>query len=237
MINLRYDLHIHSVLSPCGHEDMTPFNIVSMAALKELDVIALTDHNSCKNCPPFVKHGHDIGIIAIPGMELCTVEEVHVLILFYNLESAMLFDEYVEKRLIPVKNKEEIFGSQIIMNDMDIEVGKVDNLLINATTISFFEVYDLVKKFQGVMIPAHIDKMSHSLISNLGFVPMDSKFTAFEVKDKDNIENILNKNSNLRDCKVLINSDAHYLEDINEPIHWFYANDRSIKEVLDIFNK
>lgn len=237
MINLRYDLHIHSVLSPCGHEDMTPYNIVSMAALKELDVIALTDHNSCKNCPPFVKHGNDIGIIVIPGMELCTVEEVHVLILFYNLESAMLFDEYVEKRLIPIKNKEEIFGRQIIMNDMDIEVGKVDNLLINATTISFFEVYDLAKKFGGVMIPAHVDRTSHSVISNLGFVPMDSKFTAYELKNEDNIENILNKNSYLRDCKYLINSDAHYLGDINEPIHTINTLGKSIKEVLDLFNK
>jgi PHP family Zn ribbon phosphoesterase len=237
MIKLMYDLHIHSVLSPCGHDDMTPFNIISMAALKELDVIALTDHNSCKNCPPFLKHAKDAGIIGIPGMELCTQEEVHVLILFYNLESAMLFDEYVEKRLIPIKNKEEIFGSQIIMNEMDIEVGKVDNLLINATTISFFEVYDLAKKFQGVMIPAHVDKMSHSIISNLGFVPTDSKFTTFEMKDKDNLENILNKHVYLRDCNVLINSDAHYLEDINEPIHSINTWGKSIKEVLELFNR
>ncbi len=234
MIKLNYDFHIHSVLSPCGHDDMTPYNIVSMAALKELDVIALTDHNSCKNCPPFLKHAKDVGIIAIPGMELCTEEEVHVLILFYNLESAMLFDEYVEKRLLPIKNKEEIFGKQIIMNDKDIEVGKVENLLINATNISFNEVFDLVAKFQGVMIPAHVDKRSHSLLSNLGFVPVDSKFTTFEMKDKGNIENILNKNSYLRDCNVLINSDAHYLEDISEPIHSIYTNGRSIKEVLDI---
>lgn len=234
MIELKYDFHIHSVLSPCGHEDMTPFNIVSMAALKELDVIALTDHNSCKNCPAFIKQANDMGIVAIPGMELCTAEEVHVLILFYHLEDAMLFDDYVEKKLIPIKNKEEIFGKQIIMNEMDVEIGKVENLLINATTISFSEVYELVKKYQGIMIPAHIDKRSHSLLSNLGFVPIDSKFTTFEIKDKGNIASILDKNTYLRDCKVLYNSDAHYLWDINEPIHSIYSNGRSIKEILDV---
>lgn len=236
MVKLNYDLHIHSVLSPCGHEDMTPFNIVSMAALKELDVIALTDHNSCKNCPPFLKHANDASIIAIPGMELCTIEEVHVLILFYDLDHAMLFDDYVEKKLIPIKNKEEIFGSQIIMNEMDIEVGKEENLLINATTISFNEVFDLAQKYHGVMIPAHVDKMSHSLISNLGFVPIESKFTVCEIKDKGNEENILKQHTYLRNCKILFNSDAHYLEDINEPTHSIYAEGKSIKEVLDLFN-
>jgi len=237
MDKLMYDFHIHSVLSPCGHEDMTPYNIVSMAVLKELDVIALTDHNSCKNCPALIKHAKDMGIIAIPGMELCTVEEVHVLTLFYSLESAMLFDDYVNKKLIPIKNKAEIFGTQIIMNEMDEEVGRVENLLINATTISFFELFDLVKEYDGVMIPAHIDKMSHSLLSNLGFVPVDSKFTTFEMKDKGNTDSILDKNPYLRDCRILFNSDAHYLEDINEPLYSINTSDRSIKGVLDLLLK
>ena len=72
---LSYDLHIHSCLSSCGDDDMTPGNIVGMAAIKGLDVIAVTDHNSCRNCPAVLKLAEQYGVLAIPGMELTTAEE------------------------------------------------------------------------------------------------------------------------------------------------------------------
>ena len=121
MIPLYYDLHIHSCLSPCGDDDMTPGNIVGMAAVKGLDVIALTDHNSCKNCPAAMYHGKEYGVTVIPGMELCTAEEVHVVCLFPSLEDAMAFDAYVYGHMLPVKNKEHIFGKQQIINEKDEE--------------------------------------------------------------------------------------------------------------------
>lgn len=103
MINLFYDLHIHSCLSPCGSDDMTPYNIAGMAALKGLDVIAVTDHNSCKNCPAVLAAAKEYGILAVPGMEINTSEEVHAVCLFKSLEKAMEFDAYVYGRLLPVK--------------------------------------------------------------------------------------------------------------------------------------
>ena len=112
MVKLSYDLHLHSCLSPCGDDDMLPSNIVGMAALKGLDVIAITDHNSCKNCPAVIKLAEAYGVIAIPGMEICTSEEVHVLCLFSTLEKAMAFDEYVHVRIPPFPNDEIIFGKQ-----------------------------------------------------------------------------------------------------------------------------
>ena len=119
MTELYYDLHIHSCLSPCGDDDMTPANIAGMAAVKGLDVIAVTDHNSCKNCPAVLAAAAEYGILAIPGMEINTSEEVHAVCLFEELKNAMDFDAYVYERLMAFPNKEEIFGRQLIYNKED----------------------------------------------------------------------------------------------------------------------
>ena len=147
MPKLFYDLHIHSCLSPCGDDDMTPANIVAMAFLKGLNVIAVTDHNSCKNCPAVLEYARKYQIIAIPGMELCTKEEVHVLCLFKNLSDALCFDEYVSSKLIKIPNNESIFGKQEIYDENDHIIGTEPYLLINATEISFDEIGDLMQSF------------------------------------------------------------------------------------------
>ena len=190
MIPLYYDLHIHSCLSPCGDDDMTPANIAGMAAVKGLDVIALTDHNSCKNCPAILKHGEEYGITVIPGMELTTAEEVHVVCLFPALDDAMAFDGYVYERLLPIKNREDIFGKQQIMDADDQVTGNVERLLIGATDISFDQVFGLVEAYRGIAYPAHIDKSTTSLLSNLGFVPPDSSFTCAEISTFDHLHQI-----------------------------------------------
>ncbi len=233
MLPITYDLHIHSCLSPCGDSDMTPGNIVGMALIKQLDVIALTDHNSCKNCPAFLKIAKDYGITAIPGMELCTAEEVHVVCLFPELEDAMGFDEYVFSQLVPFPNEEVIFGKQEIVDESDEVTGKEPNLLINATNISFDQVYELTKKYNGIMIPAHIDKSSNSLLSNLGFIPPDSKFSCVEFKDLTKLHELKKTNPYLEKCKIISSSDAHYLEHINEPVNYLYAKSKDVKDILE----
>lgn len=231
-MKLSYDLHIHSCLSPCGDDDMLPSNIVGMAALKELDVIAVTDHNSCKNCPAVMKLAEAYGIVAIPGMELTTEEEVHVLCLFYRLSDAMEFDSCVHEKLMPFPNNEEVFGKQQIVDEEDNVTGCEPYLLINATSISFEELYDLVKKFGGEMIPAHIDKSSTSLLANLGFIPDSSRFTCAEIKHKGFVDDIVEKNPYLKGCNIIHDSDAHYLEYINEPENFIEADSRDIESVL-----
>ena len=109
-----YDLHIHSCLSPCADDDMTPNNIAGMAALKGLQILALTDHNSCKNCPAFFAACKRQGIIPVAGMELSTAEDVHLVCLFENIEDAMRFDVEIEKHLMSVDNRPEIFGNQLV---------------------------------------------------------------------------------------------------------------------------
>ena len=237
MKSLYYDLHIHSCLSPCGDDEMTPANLVGMAKVKGLDVIALTDHNSCRNCPAALYHGENYGIIVIPGMELCTAEEVHVVCLFPDLEAALAFDEYVYERLIPIKNKEHIFGSQKIINEEDLQVGTMENLLINATEISFDDSFSLVKSFGGVAFPAHIDKPSSSLLSNLGFIPPDSSFKSAEIKNMAELHHLQQNHPYLLNCNILSNSDAHYLEDIHDPFHQIQVESVSAKGVLKSLEK
>lgn len=211
-----YDLHLHSCLSPCGDNEMTVNNMVNMAALKGLELIALTDHNSAKNCPAFLKVAQSVGICAIPGMEINTAEEVHAVCLFPKLENAMAFDEYVYSTLPPVINKPEIFGDQILCDENDSQTGTVDKLLITASGVSFSELDGLMKEYGGVYFPAHIDRSSYSLIANFGFVPEDADFPFFEVYHTGLYSTLIEKNPALKGLPWLHNSDAHYLWDISE---------------------
>jgi PHP family Zn ribbon phosphoesterase len=233
MIHLSYDFHIHSCLSPCATNDMTPGNIVAMANLKQLDAIAVTDHNSCKNCPAILEIAEQYGILAIPGMELTTQEEVHVLCLFYSLSAAMAFDALVYSLLMPIPNKEAIFGDQLICDKNDKIVSKVPNLLINSTAISLDELWDLLKEYDGIMIPSHLDKNSTSIISNLGFIPPDSKFQCVELKNLSNLKSLEEANPYLKGCNIISSSDAHYLDQINDPKLTISVQEKTIKSVLD----
>ncbi|MDO5293737.1 MAG: PHP domain-containing protein [bacterium] len=233
MTRLAYDLHIHSCLSPCADDDMTPANIVGMASIKELDVIALTDHNSCKNCKALMEWSKQYGILALPGMELTTQEEVHVLCLFSSLESAVQFDSYVYSRLGMIKNDSEIFGNQFLYNEKDEKAGEEGRLLIQSTSIRFDEVYHLMQQYDGVMIPAHIDKNANSLLYNLGFIPEKSKFRCVEISNLQNKKQLCEEQEYLRAIRVISNSDAHYLTDINEPKNWMEVEEPTIDGVMD----
>ena len=237
MIPLYYDLHLHSCLSPCGDDDMTPANIVGMAAVKGLDVIALTDHNSCKNCPAAMKHGEEYGVTVIPGMELTTSEEVHVVCLFPELNDALDFDQYVYERILPIKNKKNIFGEQQTMNELDQVIEVEERLLISATSISFDEVFDLVKSYHGIAYPAHIDKSTTSLLSNLGFVPPDSTFTCAEITTYDHLHHIQKEHPYFLHCNMISCSDAHYLPDIHEPHYQLYVKSRKIPNILESLSR
>lgn len=217
MSRLYYDLHIHSCLSPCGDEDMTPNNIVNMAVLNGLQMIALTDHNSCKNCPGLAKAAVRAGIIFVPGMELCVSEEAHVVCLFPDVESAMAFDGYVEKNIPPIKNRPEIFSYQTILNEFDEKIGEFETFLLSASNISVENVTEIVSKFGGIAFPAHIDRASYSVISSLGIIPDEAGFKAAEIFSTEKIVTLAESNPEINKYFKLHNSDAHYLENIAEP--------------------
>lgn len=191
---------------------MTPNNIVNMASLCGVDIIALTDHNTCLNCAAVMNAGRRIGLTVIPGMELTTSEEIHVVCLFEHLENALKFSDYVYNCLPNINNKPQIFGEQIIMNENDEAVGTVDKLLINATTISITKIVSLMSKYGGFCFPAHIDKNSYSVISNLGYFPDDCGFTAAEVSKNCDLQALKQTHREINGLHILRNSDAHSLE-------------------------
>lgn len=223
-----YDLHIHSCLSPCGDKDMTPSNIVGMAQLKELDIIALTDHNTCKNCPAIFESGKDSGILIVPGMEINTAEEIHGVCLFRNLESAMEFDNYVYSKLPDVKNNPKIYGEQLVVDAKEQVKEEIEKLLIVGTSIGIMELNSIVKSFDGVCFPAHIDKPSYSILSVLGAIPNECDFGAYEIFSAPAIDKVIDENPILKEKEILTNSDAHYLWDISERYHSIQLEEKSI---------
>ena len=212
------DLHIHSCLSPCGDEDMSPGNIVGMALLNGLQIVALTDHNSTKNCPAFFQIAKSYGLIPVAGMELTTAEDIHVVCLFRDLESAMNFGNYVDEHRFKIKNETEIFGRQLIMDATDEVCGEEEFLLINASYLSLEDAYREVMARGGVCYPAHIDRSSNGIISMLGDFPPEPRFTAFELNDISSLSNCLSHHSVLTEHHLVhvASSDAHYLTDISE---------------------
>lgn len=216
MPEFYYDLHIHSCLSPCGDMDMTPNNLVNMAKLLGLDVIALTDHNTSLNCEAAIKVGEQVGLLVIPGMELTTAEDIHAVCLFPDLDKALAFSSYVDEHRIKVRNKAEIYGRQVIMNENDEEIGEIEHLLLPASFIGISEAYNKAREFGGICYPAHIDRDSLSILSVLGEIDPYCGFRTAELADITKMPE-LRKQHPILDCMNIITcSDAHYLENMRD---------------------
>lgn len=231
-MKLTYDIHIHSGLSPCADNDMTPNNIVNMAYLKGLNIIAVTDHNSMLNIVPVMEVANSRGILVVPGIEVTTKEEVHVLCYFPSIEDGMSFQDLIYNSLPDIKNKEEIFGEQLLFDKEDNIVGKLDKMLLGSSKYSLEEIFRLVEKHSGVLVPAHIDKNSFSILSTLGFIPDNIDIRTIEVYEFNKLkemENVLT----LDKYMIINNSDAHYLSDINEAFYHMDLNALTAKSVVE----
>ena len=220
MSRYYYDLHIHSCLSPCADDDNTPNNIAGMAKLSGLDVVALTDHNSVKNCPAFFEAAERYGIIPVAGMELTTSEDIHAVCLFEHLDDAMSFGDEIDHRRIPIKNRPDIFGEQLILDGDDNLIGKEENMLSIATDVSIDELAALVNSFNGICYPAHIDRDSNGIIAILGTLPDSLGFTTVEFRDKNNV-GAYSERFNLVGKTIVTDSDAHFLEGIRDRENYF----------------
>lgn len=228
-----YDFHIHSALSPCGSMDMTPGNIVNMAKLLEIDAIAVTDHNTIGNAEAVMKAGKSIGVSVVPGMEVETSEGVHVLTLYPNLERAREVSNFVYSRLPDIENKPEIFGIQAYMDENDNIIDYEKKLLISSASMSISELFYIVSEAGGLFSPAHVDRDSYSVLSNLGFIPEDIPVEWIEVsKNVEDLEAYLRMRPDLKKYKILRNSDAHYLESMPGQKNFLELN-----SVDELFNK
>ena len=233
-MQLYYDLHMHSALSPCGDNDMTPNNLVNMAYLKQLDMIALTDHNCAKNLPAAKKIADELGMLFIPGMEIETSEEIHMVAYFETVEGALELGDELEKKYLPkIKNRIVILGYEYVLDEKDSIVTVLENLLTVATTLSFQEASEIVPKFGGVCVPAHVDKSAYSVFSNLGYIPPECSFATLEISKKPTARQFANDKKLFHNYNILQNSDAHYLQDIAERENFIEICGKSTKSFLD----
>lgn len=216
------DLHIHSCLSPCGDNEMTPWNICAMAKIKGLQAIAVTDHNSAGNLPAVYKAANVHGLVLLPGMEITTREEVHLLAYFPSMKQALAMGDFLYGHLPAIQNDPRLFGEQYFMNERDDVTGEESRLLISATDLSLVKAAQEIKRFGGMAVPAHINRGANGLLMNLGFLPGDVMFPALEVAPQLPISKdiLLGKN-------VLHASDAHRLEDISEAEYCLEVSDLS----------
>lgn len=218
---------------------MTPNNIVNMASIAGLDLIAITDHNSCANCRSVIKAAENnrLNLTVIPGMELTTAEEIHIVCLFPEPDAAEAFSQYVESRLTKFEFSHDFFGYQRLMDENDAETGQYPWLLSSATEIRIDEVAGLARSFGGAAMPAHIDRPSDSVLSNLGFFDQSWDFSSIELTRKlfpQNKSQYLENNSYLM-YNLFLDSDAHDLAQIGSAEDEFFfcdLRDCDIKSVI-----
>lgn len=222
------DLHVHSCLSPCAQEDMTPGNILGMARLKGLDVIAVTDHNCALNLPAAIAAGEAMGVQVIPGLEVASKEDVHVLAYFEALEDALAFGELVDAHLPRIRNQPGLFGSQWVMDAQDQRAYEWEKLLLNATDFSLERLCQVIGGHGGVAVPAHINRGSNGMIGALGLMPMLPAHPVVEV-----VPSLPCPAYALQGREILHSSDAHRLEDILERVFALDVKAATVKGVLD----
>ena len=220
-----YDLHIHSCLSPCGDNDMTVNNIAGMAAIKGLNLIALTDHNTSANCPAFFDACKANGIVPVAGMEITTSEDIHLVSLFPTLDAAMAFEKIFIPYRMKLANKPEKYGDQLILDKEDNVIGHDEWFLPAATELSLEDAVSLVRTNGGFCYPAHIDREANGIISILGTLPDDPFFGCVEFSPNADKEEYKRLYPSLRDKNILTSSDAHYLWDISEAENFVMIDD------------
>ena len=191
---------------------MTPNNIVGMAAISGLEVIGITDHNTCRNAPGVLAVAQEAGILAIPGMELCTAEEAHVVCLFETLEGALDFDRYIYENIPHIQNKPEIFGEQRILNKDDELIGTLEELLLVSSFVTVDDVRRLAEEYGGTAFPAHVDRDSYSVIAALGSIPPEGGYRVAEVTRDCDLEALRAQYPELQGLGIVRDSDSHYLD-------------------------
>lgn len=204
------DLHIHSILSPCGDLDMSPSRIIDEAAIKGLDVIAITDHNTTLHCRLAYELGQRKNILVIPGTEVCSKEEIHCLCYFSDFDALDKFEAIIHKALPPISNIPEKFGYQVVVDENEHILQTIDSFLLSATSLSINQIETLVHELGGIFIPAHIDRPSYSVLSQLGFFPQKLNADAIECQNPFGILDIP------AHIPIICSSDSHYLHQIGK---------------------
>jgi hypothetical protein len=213
----RCDLHIHTCLSPCAELDLYPSALVEKVLQENIDIIAVCDHNASENVPYVMQRALGTSLTVLPGMEVTSREEVHVLALFNTLDTLKRLQAIVYDHLIG-SNREEVFGCQAIVNENDEVEGFNDRLLIGATGIPLEELITRIHALGGLAVASHIDREAFSVLGQLGFIDPSLAFDALEVTFRTGIRNARLKYPDLADYAIVTSSDAHFLTDIGRGV-------------------
>ncbi len=209
----RAELHIHTVLSPCAGVEMIPPLIIQRALALNLNLIAITDHNSGENAAAVIKAAEGQDLTVLPGMELQTEEEVHILCLFDTLEQLDALQTVVDKTLPPIENNIEFFGEQFVVDHTGEFICRKKQLLITSTKMSFEEVYQHIHALGGLFIPAHVNRQAYGLIDHLGFVPPTVQPDALEISRHITPQEALTQFPQIKGYPLIQSGDVHYLDD------------------------
>jgi PHP family Zn ribbon phosphoesterase len=231
MKSFRADLHIHTVLSPCGDLDMSPRNIVNEAKKKGLDIIGITDHNTTLHCGLMSKLAEEKGIFVLQGVEVTTKEEVHCLAFFENSDILNRFQDFLNANLPEIFNVPEIFGHQVQVDENEKIIFEEKRLLLNAISKSIGEVENFVHSLNGLFIPAHIDRKKNSIYSQLGFLPESLKADALEVSKATTPGEFAEMHPEIKAFTLLRNSDAHLPGSIGTVTTQFHIAEPSFHEI------
>jgi 3',5'-nucleoside bisphosphate phosphatase len=208
------ELHIHTVLSPCAGVEMIPPLIVQAALELGLNLIAITDHNASDNVAAVIKAAENTALTVLPGMELQTQEDVHVLCLFDTLDQVQAFQTMVDQHLPDIKNKSDYFGEQFIVDHTGEFISRKDQFLITATRLSFDKAFYIVTDLGGLFIPAHVNRQLFGLIHHLGFVPPDLPIDALEISRHIAIDKARRDFPQILGYPLIQSGDVHFLDDL-----------------------
>jgi PHP family Zn ribbon phosphoesterase len=214
LIQFKAELHLHTVLSPCAAVEMIPPLIIQTAQEKQINLIAVTDHNSTDNIKAVMEAAQGSNIVVLPGMELQTREEIHSLCLFDTLEQTMEFQEVVSRSLPDIQNRADTFGEQFIVDSSGDFIQREERMLLTSTSLPLKTAWDIVNRLGGLLIPAHVNRTVFGLLPVLGFVPEDILLEALEISRQIAPSQARQQYPQLNKYPLIQNGDAHQLEDI-----------------------
>lgn len=226
----KADLHIHTCLSPCADLSMSPKAIIKRALQKKLHIIAICDHNSSENTVASIKASKG-KIKVLAGMEITSMEEVHILALFEGIREVQKLQDIVYKNLPKEKNDPLLFGDQVVVNEFDEVEGFNEYLLFGATRLGIQELVRMIHDFKGLAIAAHIDRQTFGIIGQLGFIPDELGLDALEITCHYRYSQIRERYPQTLKYPLITASDAHELKDIGKAYTTMYLNEPTIDEI------
>jgi predicted metal-dependent phosphoesterase TrpH len=233
----RFDLHIHTALSSCAENVMSPRQIIRRAKAAGIDTIAITDHNASANVEKTITAGNDAGIRVIPGIEVSSLEEVHLLGYFETMDALADFQELIDKSIPPGENVSEVSGYQLVFDGND-EISDIDEKIRNiGISIPLDKVVSEIRKRNGFAVPAHVFKKRYSITSQLGFIDANAGYDALEVQSPMWIHEGYKLGMKIEGYPAFSGSDSHFLESVGRFYMEIPETAGNLKELFKIITK